>query len=317
MNVLIEKKLKKVFKGKRNISRNYLPLRRWKFQDLKILINPLTTAMHLVKARSLGSNEDYLDNIKHSRKKLKTYSEKFSTLDKYVNSNFNYESLRSRLTNHNNKKLSKNKIMNKINQTDLVPITFGVLITKERNSETVSTKQNSGRWRNTYVKILMDSGASASIIHEFYVNKNNFITGKTSANEWSTLAGSFSMSHKAEITLKMPELNVTAHISAPFHVTTKKSNYNVIFGRDLLRELEIQLDFHKNFIGWKDINLPMKTIGCKTKTYFTIQDSKNVRNKNKRIKKILDANNKKASLREIVNNLKYLSKLILKFLRKH
>ena len=68
------------------------------------------------------------------------------------------------------------------------------------------------------------------------------------------------MSHEARITLKILELNVTAHISAPFHVTTKKSNYNVIFGRNLLQEIGIQLDFKNTFIGWKDINLPMEPI---------------------------------------------------------
>ena len=102
----------------------------------------------------------------------------------------------------------------------------------------MSPKQNGARLRNTYVKILMDSNASASIIHESYVSKNNFITRKTSANKWSTMAGSFSTSCEAEITFKMPEFNVTAHISAPFHVT-KKSNYDVIFGRDLLQKLGI------------------------------------------------------------------------------
>ena len=76
-----------------------------------------------------------------------------------------------------------------INQNDLVPITFGVLISKERNS-----KKNGVLWRNTYVKILMDSGASASIIHESYVNKNNFVSRKTYANQWSTMAGSFTTS---------------------------------------------------------------------------------------------------------------------------
>ena len=35
---------------------------------------------------------------------------------------------------------------------------------------------------------------------------------------------------ETEITLKMPELNVTAHISMPFHVITKKSSFNEIFG---------------------------------------------------------------------------------------
>ena len=99
------------------------------------------------------------------------------------------------------------------------------------------------------------------------------------------MAGSFSISCEAELTFKMPELNVTARISAPFHVTIKKSNYNVIFGRDLFRELRIQLDFQNNFIGWKDINLPMKLIDVKMRTLFTIQDS-NVRNATKRIKKI-------------------------------
>ena len=108
------------------------------------------------------------------------------------------------------------------------------------------------------------------------------------------MAGSFSTSHEAEIMLKMPELNVTAHTSAPFHVTTKKNNHNLIFGRDLLQELGIQLDFQNNFIGWKDINLPMKPIDYKMRTHFTIQESKNVRNATERIKKILDVNGKKA-----------------------
>ena len=139
----------------------------------------------------------------------------------------------------------------------------------------------------------MDGGASASIIHESHVNKNSFIMRKTSANKWSTIAGSFSTSREAEIGLKMPELNVTAHISASFHVTTKKNNYDVILGRDLLRELGIQLDLQNNFIGWQDINLPVKPIDCNMKTHFTIHDSKKVTNATKRIKKILHANYKK------------------------
>ena len=108
---------------------------------------------------------------------------------------------------------------------------------QKKKSKKVSPKQNGVRWNNTNIKILMDSSANASIIHESYVNKNNMITWKISANKWFTMAGSFSTSREAEITLKMPELNVTANISAPLHVTTKKSNHNVIFGRDLLREL--------------------------------------------------------------------------------
>ena len=196
------------------------------------------------------------------------------------------------LTSHTNKKRSKNKIKKAINQTDLVPITISVLISKERNSDKVSPKQNGVRLKNTYVKILMDSGASASIIHESYVSKNNFITRKTSANKWSTIAGSFStLSRETKITSKKPELNVMAHISMKIHMTTRKINHDVIFGKHLLRELGIQLDF--SFIGWQNILFFMKPMDCKMRTHFTIQDSKNVRNATKWMKKILDANYKK------------------------
>ena len=57
------------------------------------------------------------------------------------------------------------------------------------------------------------------------------------------------------------------------------------------------------------------------RTHFTIEDSKNVRNATKRIKKILDANYKKANLKKEVYNLKNLNNdkqsFILKLLRKH
>ena len=153
----------------------------------------------------------------------------------------------------------------------------------------------------------MDSGASTSIIHKSYVNKNNFITRRISANKLFTLAGSFSTSHEAEITLKIPELNVTAHISESLQVTTEKSNYDVFFGRDLLRELGIPLDFQNDFIQWHYINLLMKSVDFKMRAHFTIQDSKNIKNANKRVKKILDANHEKANLKEMVNNSTYLN----------
>ena len=126
---------------------------------------------------------------------------------------------------------------------------------------------------------------------------------------------------RARSYVQISELNVTAHISAPFHVTTKISNYNVIVGQNLLWELGIQLDFQNNAIRWQGFNLPMKPIDCKMRTHFTIQDSKNVRNTPKRIKKILDANYEKANLKKIFNNLKYRSNdkqsLILKLVTKY
>ena len=88
-----------------------------------------------------------------------------------------------------------------------------------------------------YIKILMDNSARASIIRNDLVRINNCNTRKTSANRWSKMARSFATSCKAKVRIKLPELNTTAHISAPFHVTDQNSNCYVIFDRDLLREL--------------------------------------------------------------------------------
>ena len=63
------------------------------------------------------------------------------------------------------------------------------------------------------------------------------------------MARSFLMSYEAEVGINLPQLNTTAHISPPFHVTDQKSNYNANFGRDVLREIGISLDFQNNFGG--------------------------------------------------------------------
>ena len=130
----------------------------------------------------------------------------------------------------------------------------------------------------------MDSGASVSIIHDLYVSTKKFHTRKTSANKWSMMAGSFSMSCKAEVKIKLAELNFTAHTFAPFHTTSQKSNYDVIFDLDLLQHLGIKLDFQNNFVGWKETKTPMKSINYKMRSNFAIQDSKNIRSATNRIK---------------------------------
>ena len=58
----------------------------------------------------------------------------------------------------------------------------------------------------------------------------------------------FSTFFEAKVKIKLPELNVTAYIFVPFHITNQNSNYNVIFGRDLFRELEISIG-SKTFFG--------------------------------------------------------------------
>ena len=65
-----------------------------------------------------------------------------------------------------------NKTKKTINQYNLVPITFGVLILKERNSKKSSPNQNC-----LLYNILMDSGTNTLIISASYINKIILLQG--------------------------------------------------------------------------------------------------------------------------------------------
>ena len=53
------------------------------------------------------------------------------------------------------------------------------------------------------------------------------------------MAWAFLTSRKTEVKRKLPKLNVTVHIFALFHISSKKSNYNVIFDQDYFGNLEL------------------------------------------------------------------------------
>ena len=59
----------------------------------------------------------------------------------------------------------------------------------------------------------------------------------------------------------------------------------------------IHLDFKNKFVGKKEIKISIKSINCKMKTNFAIQENKNIRNVTNRIKKILDTKYEKANLK--------------------
>ena len=126
-------------------------------------------------------------------------------------------------------------------QEDLVPITFCELNSEDEirknDSKNMNILQNDVHRTSRYVKILMDNGASASIIHNSFVQTNKYNTRKTNKNKWFTVAGSFSMPCHAEVKIKLPKLNFTALIFAPFHLTSQKSSRDVIFDQDLPREI--------------------------------------------------------------------------------
>ena len=74
------------------------------------------------------------------------------------------------------------------------------------------------------------------------------------------MAASFLTLCEAEVIIQLPELNFTARIFIPFHITSQKSNYDFILGQDLPQELGINLDFQNNFVSWKKSRYPCNQV---------------------------------------------------------
>ena len=121
------------------------------------------------------------------------------------------------------------------------------------------------------------------------------------------MAGTFNTCRVASVNLILPELNSTAEIKINCHVSKQKSNYDLIVGRDVLRELGIILDFANDKTIWEELEIPMKPLDCTKREHFSIRDSVRVHNETQRIKKILDAKYQKANLSGLVHNLKFLN----------
>ena len=96
---------------------------------------------------------------------------------------------------------------------------------RKKDSKNISVLQNNLRNTSRCVKIPLESGASAYITHHSFVHTNKFNIRQTSANKWSMMDGSFPTLCEAEVEIKLPELNFTAHILALFRITSQpKSN---------------------------------------------------------------------------------------------
>ena len=241
--------------------------------------------------------------VKQDSKKRKFKEHVFSTLDQCINTSHDCNSIMSQLT-------GRPKYSNKNNNNKSIataPIVFAkVFLNKKRT-------------KFTYIKMLLDSGASSSIAHERLFQKlNTYVDNST---VWNTMAGTLSTSKRGSLNIKMPEFNETATIKIDCHVTTNKSNYDIIIGRDTLRELGITLDFSNDTVTWNNATISMKPPNCNLTEHYFINDPSNVEEASDRMKRILDAKYEKANLNLLVRDATYLNKYeqdtLFKLLKKY
>ena len=162
-----------------------------------------------------------------------------------------------------------------------------------------------GKGKAKTIRVLLDSGASSSIIYKPLVNKLRI--RQTAPTEWNTAAGLFTMSQKTVIRFMLPELHEKRIIEYKVHVTDTESRYDMIMGRDLLSTLGITLNFQNESIIWDETVIPMKDMDATVETAYHIEDSASMQEAMARIKKILDAKYEPAGLTEIASSCTHLT----------
>ena len=174
--------------------------------------------------------------------------------------------------------------------------------------------QDLGKGKTKYVKALLDSGASSSLINADLVKKLRM--KRDSPVKWKTAAGSFKTSTRCNVVFSLPELQEKRVMKSNFHVVNEQmTQYDMIIGRDLLSELGIDLEFSTNQIRWDEAVLPFRDSASTVNDVFIVNDNASVTQATTRIQRILDAKYEPADLTKIVNACSHLDENEKKALR--
>ena len=110
------------------------------------------------------------------------------------------------------------------------------------------------------IRILFDSGASATIATADLVR--TLKKRKTEPVTWHTKSGSFSTNEICPIRFMLPAFHTdkvvewNAYVDAQYSST--KPKYDLIIGRDLMEEIELDLRFSDMTMTWHGATIPMK-----------------------------------------------------------
>ena len=160
------------------------------------------------------------------------------------------------------------------------------------------------------IKILLDSGTSSTIISGDYCKKLRKSTD--SKTKWNTKGGNFTTNYTAKLKFTLPELDNNKIVTWTAHVddSSQPHRYDMIVGRDLLKALNINLDFGNDVVNctrgtFNGCSTPMKNIDdvLKFEGYDIldeINESDVVAEATERATRIQAANYHKADLRKVV-----------------
>jgi transposase InsO family protein len=188
-----------------------------------------------------------------------------------------------------------------------------------------STGKKNRKTKTKFIKALVDTGASESII-SLKAARGLPLSNKTETKKWSTAAGILQTSAKTKrIEFSLPELQSNRTIEKSFHVVgLDLKNYDMIIGRDLITSLQLDIKGSDLSIKWDDAAIPWRNIDSTVKDIYLVEDRQSyqpIEQEMQRMTDILDAKYKKANLKEISQSADHLTnseqKSLLQLLRKY
>ena len=107
----------------------------------------------------------------------------------------------------------------------------------------VTFNTSRGKPKPMTIQVLLDSGASRSLIHKKFARNLKLKTSKSST-KWTTAAGDLTMNSKCKSQFCIPELEDKILLEYNLlNVANTLVGYDMIIGCDILEDLGIVIDF--------------------------------------------------------------------------
>ena len=177
----------------------------------------------------------------------------------------------------------------------------------------INTRKDLSKSRKR-IRILFDSGCEATLVN------GNFLTHlkkkKVKNTTWTTKAGSFVTKEKCDITFTLPEFHEGKTIDWTVYVDSSDnefSTYDMIIGRDMLKELGIDLIFSDLMMTWANATVPMRNLSWLNENNIEAYENEilsmhdPLTTEAERIQRIMEVKYAPADLDEIVKEIKHLT----------
>ena len=156
-----------------------------------------------------------------------------------------------------------------------------------------------GKPKPVTLKVLLDSGASESVVTKKFATKLKIRKSNVST-KWTTPGGGKLLTNEqVKALFTLPELHDDKLIEWDWHVTSDLGAYDAIIGRDMMDFLGVDIKFSTQTVVWDYAEIPFKDGDATIEEAYHVDEPEVVTHASDRLKKILDAKYEAADLRQI------------------